>query len=127
MGVLFNTIIALLVAALVLVIVSRFNLGLTLRATASAIIAAIVIAVVAGVINWLLGLLGITIGGGLLGAIVWPDRRGCGPDAQRQVPARDGSQRLQRGHHRSDRHRGRDLAHRLAARSLRHRDLRPVG
>ena len=67
---LLNSIIALLVAALVLVIVSRFNLGLTVKGYGAAIIAAIVIAVVAGVIIWLLGLLGITIGGGLLGAII---------------------------------------------------------
>ena len=70
MGVLFNTIIALIVAAVVLMIVSRFNLGLTVKGFGAAIIAAIVIAVVAGVISWLLGLLGITIGGGLLGAII---------------------------------------------------------
>ena len=65
-----NFIIALLVAALVIWIVSRLNLGLTVKGYGAAIIAAIVIAVVAGVIIWLLGLLGITIGGGLLGAIV---------------------------------------------------------
>ena len=70
MGALFNIIIALLVSALVLVIVSRLNLGLTVKGYGSAIIAAFVIAVVGGVIFWLLGLLGITIGGGLLGAIV---------------------------------------------------------
>ena len=70
MGVLFNTIIALIVAAVVLMIVSRFNLGLTVKGFGAAIIAAIVIAVVAGVLAWLLGLLGITIGGGILGAII---------------------------------------------------------
>ena len=66
----FNSIIALLISALVIWIVSRLNLGLTVRGYGAAIIAAIVIAVVAGVIFWLLGLLGITIGGGLLGAII---------------------------------------------------------
>jgi putative membrane protein len=70
MGVILNTVIALLVAALVIWIVSRLNLGLTVKSYGSAIIAAIVIAVVGGVITWLLGLLGITIGGGLLGAII---------------------------------------------------------
>ena len=70
MGVIFSTIIALIVAAVVLLIVSRLNLGLTVKGFGAAIIAAIVIAVVAGVITWLLGLLGITIGGGLLGAII---------------------------------------------------------
>ena len=70
MGAILNFVIALLVAALVIWIVSRLNLGLTVKSYGSAIIAALVIAVVGGVILWLLGLLGITIGGGLLGAIV---------------------------------------------------------
>ena len=52
-------------------IVSRLNLGLSVTGFGAAIIAAIVIAVVGAAINWLLGLLGITIGGGLLGAIVY--------------------------------------------------------
>ena len=70
MGVILNFVIALLISALVIWIVSRLNLGLTVRGYGAAIIAALVIAVVGGVILWLLGLLGITIGGGLLGAIV---------------------------------------------------------
>ena len=70
MGVILNFVIALLISALVIWIVSRLNLGLTVRGYGAAIIAALVIAVVAGVISWLLGLLGITIGGGILGAII---------------------------------------------------------
>ena len=70
MGAILNFVIALLISALVIWIVSRLNLGLTVRGYGAAIIAAIVIAVVGGVVTWLLGLLGITIGGGLLGAII---------------------------------------------------------
>ena len=70
MGAILNFVIALLISALVIWIVSKLNLGLTVRGYGAAIIAALVIAVVGGVILWLLGLLGITIGGGLLGAII---------------------------------------------------------
>ena len=70
MGAILNFVFALLISALVIWIVSKLNLGLTVRGYGAAIIAALVIAVVGGVILWLLGLLGITIGGGLLGAIV---------------------------------------------------------
>jgi putative membrane protein len=70
MSVLFSFLIALLVSALVIYIVGRLNLGLTVDSYGSAIIAAIVIAIVTAVVNWLLGLLGLTIGGGWLGAIV---------------------------------------------------------
>ena len=63
-------IIALLVAALVIWIVSKLNLGLTVKGYVDEIIAAIVIAVVTAMVFWLLGLLNITIGGGLLGWIV---------------------------------------------------------
>ena len=70
MGVIFNSIIALLVAALVIWIVSRMKMGLTVKSYGSAIIAALVIAVVAAVVFWLLGLLNLTIAGGLLGWIV---------------------------------------------------------
>jgi putative membrane protein len=61
----------LVAAAVVLVVVSRLNLGLTVESFGSAIIAAAVIAIVAGVIAWLLSLVGITIGGaGILAAIL---------------------------------------------------------
>ena len=70
MGVILNAIVAILVAAVVILIVSKLNLGLSVTGFGAAIIAAIIIAVVGAVIMWLLGLLHITIGGGLLGLIV---------------------------------------------------------
>jgi putative membrane protein len=71
MGTIVSIIIALIVSALVLVIVSKFNLGLAVDGFGSAIIAAIVIAIVGGIVLWLLGLLGLSIGGGWLGLIVY--------------------------------------------------------
>ena len=70
-GAILNAIVIVIVAAVVLMIVSRFKLGLTVDGFGGAIVAAIVIAVVGAVIVWLLGLLNITIGGGLLGLIVF--------------------------------------------------------
>ena len=63
-------IIAILVAAVVIWIVSKLNLGLSVDGYGSAIIAAIVIGIVNAIVFWLLGLLGITVGAGFLGAIV---------------------------------------------------------
>jgi putative membrane protein len=62
-------IVAVLINALIIWIVSKLNMGLTVRGYVGAIVAAIVIAVVSWVVFWLLGLLGITIGGGFLWAI----------------------------------------------------------
>lgn len=59
-----------LIGGLVLWIVSQLNLGLEVASFGSAFIAAFVIAIVSGVIYWLLGLLGITMGPGILGAII---------------------------------------------------------
>jgi putative membrane protein len=70
MGALLNGVIALLISALVLWIVSKLNLGLNVKSFGSAIIAAIVIAVVAAIVTWLLGLLGLTVGGGIIGWII---------------------------------------------------------
>ena len=70
-GAILNAIVVVIVAAVVLMIVSRFKLGLTVDGFGGAIVAAIVIAIVGAIILWLLGLLGITIGGGLLGFIVF--------------------------------------------------------
>jgi putative membrane protein len=70
MGALLNGVIALLIYALVLWIVSKLNLGLNVKSFGSAIIAAIVIAVVAAIVTWLLGLLGLTVGGGIIGWII---------------------------------------------------------
>ena len=71
MGALISIVIALVVAAVVLLIVDRLNLGLSVDGFGSAILAALVIAIVGGIVIWLLSLIGITIGGGLLGAIVY--------------------------------------------------------
>jgi putative membrane protein len=71
MGVIVSAILTVVIAAVVILIVSKLNLGLSVAGFGAAIIAAIVIAVVGAAINWLLGLLGITIGGGLLGLIVY--------------------------------------------------------
>ena len=113
MGVLFNSIIALLISALVIWIVSKLNLGFTVKGYGGAIIAAIVIAVVTAIVFWLLGLLSITIGGGLLGWIIRSIVAAVVLLLQRQVPARYGSQRLQRGDHRGYRHRCSELDHQL--------------
>jgi putative membrane protein len=61
---------ALLAAAVVIFIVGKLNLGLTVDSFMAAFIAAAVIAIVGGIVAWLLGALGITIGGGWLGAII---------------------------------------------------------
>lgn len=70
LGALVGILIALVAAAVVIYIVGRLNLGLTVDGFAPAIIAAAVIAIVGGIIAWLLGALGITIGGGWLGALI---------------------------------------------------------
>ena len=71
MGYIFSFIVALIVAALVIYIVGRLNLGLTVSGFGAAIIAAVVIAVVGTIVLWLLSLLGLTVGGGLLGVIIY--------------------------------------------------------
>ena len=58
-----------LISGLVIWVVSKLGLGLEVDGFANAFIAAIVIAMVGGLVDWLLGVLGITIGGGWLGAI----------------------------------------------------------
>lgn len=68
-------ILALIIAAVVLMIVSRFKLGLTVDGFGSAIIAAIVIAIIGAIVNWILGLFGINLNNAmassLLDAIVY--------------------------------------------------------
>ena len=71
MAAIWSFIVAVVVAAVVIMVVSRLNLGLTVTGFGAAVVAAIVIAVVGAVVNWLLGALGISIGGGLLGTIVY--------------------------------------------------------
>jgi len=70
MAVFWSLLLALIVAAVVILIVGRLNLGLSVTGFGAAFIAAIVIALVTAVVVWLLGALGITIGGGFLGTIV---------------------------------------------------------
>ncbi|MFN8483094.1 MAG: phage holin family protein [Anaerolineae bacterium] len=71
MGVIFSLIIGFLVAALVIYIVGRMNMGLTVASYGAAFIAAIVIAVVASVVYWFLSLFSVSLGTGLLGAIIY--------------------------------------------------------
>jgi len=71
MGAIWSAIVAVVVAAVVLLIVSRLNLGLSVTGFGAAAIAAIVIAIVGAVVVWLLGLFGLTIGGGWFGALVF--------------------------------------------------------
>jgi putative membrane protein len=59
MGPIIAIVFNLIIAAVVLLIVSRFNLGLKVAGFGPAIIAAAVIAIVAGIVSWLLGLLGL--------------------------------------------------------------------
>jgi putative membrane protein len=59
-----------LISGFVIWIVGKLGLGLEVSGFGAAFIAAIIIAVVGGLINWLLGALHITIGGGCLGGII---------------------------------------------------------
>ena len=59
-----------LISGFVIWVVSKLGLGLEVDGFGSAFIAAIIIAIVGGIINWLLGVLGVSIGGGWLGAII---------------------------------------------------------
>jgi putative membrane protein len=69
-GTLISMVVYWVVAALVIFVVGKMNMGLTVKSFGSALMAALVIAVVAGVIGWLLGLLGLSFGTGLLAAVV---------------------------------------------------------
>ena len=68
---LLSFLVALIVGAVVIYIVSRLNLGLTVSGFGAAIIAALVIAIVGTIVLWLLSALGVTFGGGLLGTIIY--------------------------------------------------------
>jgi putative membrane protein len=67
---LLSIVIVWLLSALVIYIVGRLNMGMTVSSFGSALIAAAAIALVSGLLSWLFGLLGITIGGGLIGGII---------------------------------------------------------
>jgi len=66
-----NFLFALAVAAVVLLIVDKFNVGLKVGGFVNAAVAALAIAVVGALVMFFLGLFNITIGGALLGAIVF--------------------------------------------------------
>lgn len=65
-----SIVLMLVMAAIVIMIVSKLNAGLTVDGFGSAVIAAVVIAIVAGVVSWLLGFLNLNFGI-LLGVIVY--------------------------------------------------------
>ncbi len=69
-GVLIGIVIGALFGGLIIWLVAKIGLGIEVDGFGSAFIAAIVIAIIGGIINWGLGLIGITIGGGLLGAVI---------------------------------------------------------
>jgi putative membrane protein len=71
MDTILSLIVSFLVAAVVIYIVGRLNLGLSVAGYGSAVIAAVVIAIVGAIILWLLDLIGVSVGGGVLGAIVY--------------------------------------------------------
>lgn len=70
MGAIVSIILYLIIAAVVLIVVDRLNLGLSVNGFGNAVIAAAVIAIVSWIVNYILGAVGIRIPGGLLGAIV---------------------------------------------------------
>lgn len=59
-----------LIAGFVIWVVGKLGLGLKVDGFRSAFIAAIVIAIVGFIVTWLLDLIGIDIGGGLIGGII---------------------------------------------------------
>ena len=69
-GVVIGILLGALISGFVIWIVGKLGLGLEVDGFLPAYIAAIVIAVVSWVIYWLLGVLGITITGGWLGALI---------------------------------------------------------
>lgn len=71
MSTILSLVVSWLLAALVIYIVGRLNLGLTVDSFVSAIIAAAVIAIITWVVMWLLtGVLKISIGAAWFGAVV---------------------------------------------------------
>ena len=70
LGLLIGVVIGAIVSGFVIWLVAKMNLGLEVDGFGAAFIAAIIIAVISGIVTWLLGVLGITVGGGFLGAIV---------------------------------------------------------
>jgi putative membrane protein len=69
-GVIIGILIGALFTGLIIWVVGKLGLGLEVTGFGPAYIAAIVIAILNGLVAWLLGALGITIGAGLVGAII---------------------------------------------------------
>ncbi len=70
LSMLWSALVYWLVAAVVIFIVGKMNFGLQVKSFGSALIAALVIALVAGVIGWVFSILGITLAGGWLAALI---------------------------------------------------------
>ena len=70
MGIIISVLAWIVVSAVVLVLVSKLDMGLKVQGFKSAIIAAVVISVLAGIVVWLLRLLGLQWTGTFLAAIV---------------------------------------------------------
>ena len=69
-GLIIGILIGALFTGLIIWMVDKLNLDLEVTGFGPAYIAAIVIAILNGLVAWLLGALGITIGAGLVGAIL---------------------------------------------------------
>ena len=69
-GLIIGILIGALIGGLIIWIVGKLGLGLEVSGFGPAFIAAIVIAVLNGLVAWLLGALNLTIGTGIVGAII---------------------------------------------------------
>jgi len=69
-GAIIGILIGALVAGLIIWIVGKFGLGIEVSGFGPAFIAALVIAVLNTLVAWLFGVLGVTIGTGILGAVI---------------------------------------------------------
>ena len=69
-GLIIGILIGALFTGLIIWIVGKLGLGLEVSGFGPAYIAAIVIAILSGLVNWLLSTLGITMGAGLVNAII---------------------------------------------------------
>jgi putative membrane protein len=69
-GLVLGILIGSLFTGLIIWVVGKLGLGIEVRNFGSAFVAAVVIAVLNGVVAWLLGALGVTIGAGVLGAVI---------------------------------------------------------
>jgi len=67
---LISFVVALIISAIVILIVSKLGLGLQATGFVGAFVAALVIAVVTAIVMWVLDALGITFGSGIVGAIL---------------------------------------------------------